>query len=607
MKKMMAAITSAALGLMAWMGRAETDPTKWDDCLGAAVGGVYEISDVAEFKAFATYAQTLGTANLKFALMADIDLSKSTLEDGSTTVGIGAQNMKDVVNGTDSDKYTNSFIAGAFRGEFDGRNHTISGVILPTVEYGGLFMSTYGATIKDLKVSLGNATGFAGTTGDFGGGVIAGVTVNTVIENCETVVAGDHNTFKGTKATAGIVGYAGGATTLRDCVNNLNIESSNEKVAGFAGCAENGKRPEAESLKGHVFENCTNNGAITCTKTSGKYAAGFAAYSYTDKNDANDAIVFKGTCAQNGTVKCDDGAKYSIISLNNKDVKVTFAEGAVVTTKQTDVAPANFAVDGLNFATIATVDSGSTATFVSNAAASANGASTKVMISGQTLTLATENDSIKLNQSMATATVEMASNLSDDDYEITKTVDGDVTTYTLVKKAVTPTINPVEAGTTTQEFDSDQAASDAAAAINAAKESYITVPNSIELTAEQKAAYVGLFTATANGKTVTVDFTEDAKTNTLVKAADAAVKTLDLQTFAAKTDGEQTLAVTGATPGLYYTLLSGTDTPADLPTVNSVQAGKDGNVSFTVTKSGTKAFFKIVISAHEITAASKAN
>ncbi len=177
---------------------------------------------------------------------------------------------------------------------------------------------------------------------------------------------------------------------------------------------------------------------------------------------------------------------------------------------------------------------------------------------------------------------------------------GSTDTYVIAKMAAAD--DPVGAGESAVYADADTA-SKAAEAINADKATLITIPNadSLNLSDQQKSDYAALFIATANGTTVTVDFTEDAKTNTLVKAATEAAKNLDLQTFAKATDGaEQTLAISDATPGLYYTLLMGTDSPADLPTANSVQAGNDGNVTFSLKKPGAKAFFRIAISAQAI-------
>ncbi len=447
-------------GVDYWVIVDDTTPAEktWATVLGEAdTDGAYTIDDADDFAKFAQgVADGLATKDVTFKLTGDIDLSNSTLDDGSTTIGIGVQNAKDMVNQiTNEDKsksdnpdYTNTFVKAAFQGTFDGGNYTISGVILPRTDYAGLFMSAYGATIKNLKVSLGNATGFATGDGNCGGGVIAGVTVNTTIENCKTLVAGEFNTFSSNKGMGGIVGYAGGGTTLSNCVNNLNIASTgNEKVGGLIACAEDGYHPTAEDYTGRVIENCTNNGAVTCGASDKVWAAGFVSY-------ASGAVTFKGTCAQNGTVT-GTGTKsvqYSIISPSKAGL-VTVDANAVITTTQTGLLSSKQTVDGLNFAAIETGDAGSKATFKFNSAAAINGANLKVMASGATVTLATAGDKITLDESLVTATVALAESLKET-YEAEKT-EGDNNVNTYEVKAIVWTITYYDDATEPAQFATD--------------------------------------------------------------------------------------------------------------------------------------------------------
>jgi hypothetical protein len=395
----------------------------WADYLGAADGnGAYLIDSAAEFASFAKQSQTLGTKDLTFKLTQDIALAVPA--DGSeSTPGVGIPNAKDMVNNSDGAK-VEDFQAGAFQGTFDGQNFTISGVVLPRTDYAGLFQSAYNATIKNLKVSLGNATGFATGTGNCGGGVIAGVTVNTIIENCQTVIAGEFNTFSSNKGMGGIVGYAAGGTTLSNCVNNLNITTTgNEKVGGLIACAQDGS---ASGFTGRVIDGCTNNGNVTCGAANKVWTAGFVSY-------ASSAVTFKGTCAQNGTVTGagDTSAQYSIIASSAANL-VTVEKGAVITTKQTNIASSKKAVDGLNFAVV----KDDVATFLSDAGALASGSTVKVLAGGQTLTLDSLGATVTLDQSVTNATVAQSANFSTDSFEV-KTTAGDVanvTTYALVSK-----------------------------------------------------------------------------------------------------------------------------------------------------------------------------
>ena len=573
----------------------------WTNVLGAPdANGAYKIDDATDLLAFAKHVNgtdgetALETAGVTFKLTADIALTVPA--DGSASIaGIGIPNAKELLSAEGYSTYK----AGAFKGTFDGGNFTISNVILPRTDYAGLFMSAYGATIRNMKVSLGNATGFATATtltdaetaadGNYGGGVILGVSVNTTVENCQTVVAGDYSTFKAPKALAGIVGYAGGATVIKNCTNSLAISSENTKVGGIAAILQTGVGPAAENYNGATVEGCTNNGNVSTTAGSSSMAAGLVSYVQMD-------LTIKGTCAQVGTVTGNPA--FSIISRYARIITVDAA--AAITTTQTDQLAANATIDGLTFATI----SEGTATFLANSAVTVGG-SYKVMASGAAFTLAKEGDTIIFDTSLATATVGMSSDFSSDDYEIRETADAQnekVITYTLAKKSTVPTLDPTDATGVT--YDSDEAATAAAAEFNEAVKTnpeLIAVPTVVTGEAD-KAAYRALFKAVADGTTVRLDFTEVAKEE-LATAAETAVKSIELQAFAAS-DGESAqnlLTVTKAVPGLWYTLLTGADTPANLPTAHSTQA-TSSTVTFSVTKDKTadRAFFRVKITTTEV-------
>ncbi len=178
---------------------------------------------------------------------------------------------------------------------------------------------------------------------------------------------------------------------------------------------------------------------------------------------------------------------------------------------------------------------------------------------------------------------------------------GDDGFYALAEKA--PAIVPIPAGTSKTDYVDDASATAAAAAINADKAAGVVIPNeeTLSLSEEQKAAYLALFEAKASGTSVTVDFTADAAAN-LQKAADDVASAFKLEELAASdgTTGVTLLTITDAKPGLFYTLLSGTETPASLPTATSVQAGADGTVAFSFKKAGDRAFFRLQISAQKV-------
>ena len=353
----------------------------WAEYLGEAVDGAYVIDDQAEFGKFVAKVATLGSATaegdpITFKLAADVTFAGV----------IGAAGNKDNL-GTAA-----TFAAGAFKGTFDGGDHTISDVVLPRADYTGLFGSLYGATVKNLTVAVKEGTtGFEaeGGTAEFCGGLVAGVSVKSTIENVTTAAG----TFKAQKAAAGIVGYAAGGTVLKNCVNNLNVISiGNEKVAGLVGCAQNTGTYEPAYV---TIDGCTNNGNVEC-QASGKSRAALLV-SYSDCE-----VKFQGTITARGTVTQAGSTAniQSIININSG--KATVVDGAVITAPATMKSTIHNgkAHAGLNYATVAD----GVATFVADSAA-VNGANLKVMTTGNTITLANVGDTITLDTTLATATV----------------------------------------------------------------------------------------------------------------------------------------------------------------------------------------------------------
>ena len=295
--------------------------------------------------------------------------------------GIGARDMKDTL-GSSLENFTS---ANVFKGTFDGGNYTISGLILKQGDYVGFFNSCYGATIKNLKISLGNATGWSDTADDQVGAVFAGVTVNTTLENCQTIVAGDNNTFKATKTAAGLVGFAANGTVLKNCVNNLNIWSAaNEKAAGLIACAQAGK----STGDGVVIENCSSYGNITA-KDGTTRAVGLVCY-------ADFAVTFKGDNIVGGTATIGPSGK-SVIDVAKGSV--TLEDGATFT------VPAGYktvtdgkAVDGLIYATV----DGNVATLVKASALAADGTYKVMATGGAPVIVLKEGETIAFDQTLAT-------------------------------------------------------------------------------------------------------------------------------------------------------------------------------------------------------------
>ncbi|MDO5313644.1 MAG: hypothetical protein Q4G55_09625 [bacterium] len=349
----------------------------WAEYLGEAIDGAYVIDDVAELVMFQKGVATLGSAGVTFKLGADIALKE-------TFAGIGLANAKDEINNA-------VYKEKAFQGSFDGDGHTISGLILQAGgDYIGLFNSCYNAEIKNLKVSLGNETGWSDAdTANSVGAVIVGVAADTTIENCQTVVDGTYNTFRATKTAAGIVAYAANGTKLINCVNNLNIVSvDNEKAGGLIACAQSSGSFNGDGV---IVDGCTNNGNVSSEKAKTSRASGLV--SYTDNK-----VTFKGHNVFVGTVAAPDGVQ-SIINLNKGSMVV--ADGATFTVPAAYRTVNQKAVDGVFYATV--VDG--VATLVKNEAAVA-GANLKVMANGAPeVVLANIGDAITLDTTLATVTV----------------------------------------------------------------------------------------------------------------------------------------------------------------------------------------------------------
>lgn len=159
-----------------------------------------------------------------------------------------------------------------FSGNFDGDNHTISGIYINQgTSYQGLFGSVVNGTIKNIGVvdsyikgssytggivgkCLGTVTncfisGSVNGTKDRIGG-IAGYISGTVA-NCSSsgIITGGSNDTSPTYG-GGIVGSAAASATVTDCFNSSSIYGNNE-VGGIVGKNEG------------TVTNCQNSGSIT--------------------------------------------------------------------------------------------------------------------------------------------------------------------------------------------------------------------------------------------------------------------------------------------------------------------------------------------------------
>ncbi len=137
-----------------------------------------------------------------------------------------------------------------FMGTLDGNGHTISGLNVAANDYDALISAAKDATIKNLTVE-GTVNGVNAA------GIVARVEGNTVIENCVSKV-----TVTGTTKAGGIVSNVTGANAkIINCTNDGAVSCSKAAAGGVGG------------IVGYVngnasvdIINCTNNGNVTGTE-----------------------------------------------------------------------------------------------------------------------------------------------------------------------------------------------------------------------------------------------------------------------------------------------------------------------------------------------------
>ncbi len=357
----------------------------------------YTIGTLAELKAFQQYvAAGFTTQGKTFAQTNDIALTEAW-------PGIGIQNGKDLVT-SETAADVKAFDDGAFCGTFDGQNHTISnfqmigkGDNAEGLDYCGFFNSTYGATIKNLKIQYAGALFAADTTASTkeSGATFVGVAKGSTLQNLTTIAG----TVSCSKGFGGIVGYLMG-TTVDSCTNNLNMTSlANNKCGGIAMICQ-----KADCS----ISNCKNTG--TMTTGSGEHGG---IIGYTDTitiSDCENTAACKMFYHHGGTVT---------LSGTNK--------GNATVASYTGVA-----TPGLNFATV----DGNVATFVADNALEAGGAY-KVMAAGATAiaNLAAKDDYISFDTALvATEDTKPTFNITAGAGLVAKpTTSGTVTTYTADK------------------------------------------------------------------------------------------------------------------------------------------------------------------------------
>lgn len=302
-------------------------------------GETLTISTADELIAFAQKVNggDESAVNAKVALGADITLPSTAWTPIGSVTGVGYSSI--------------ATPTVAFKGTFDGKGHSINGLVLSVksndVTCMGFFGATDGATIRNLSFNEATMdfTSSGISSGNISIGTVAGYAYDTVIEDVDvtasftgaatstaarhvavggiagTVAASDASASSVTRCTfsgsitsdigskysnsssavvSGIVASVPNTSScktvlIKDCVNKATINTKSHRAAGIIGNA----------FHVHV-EGCVNEGDITCNQSSsaasgsvaGTRMGGILAYcSSTSTND-----FYLQDCVNKGTV-----------------------------------------------------------------------------------------------------------------------------------------------------------------------------------------------------------------------------------------------------------------------------------------------------------------
>lgn len=266
----------------------------------ASIGG---IPDVEEFMKFVEAVNTNDgisrwqNASKEVELLADINLSEYK---EWTPIG----NPETVGNGN----YVGAYTGPAFKGVFEGGNHTISGfnptVKVPASGTFGLFGVLDGATVKNLNV-VTDLSISADEIAD--AGVLVGTAISSTIQNVKVsgkITSAGNGADNKRFALGGIAGFVfntgTGISLIKDCTVNLTVNAdcgkNTKNGAGgamYGGIA--GFVTTAQDNSANDIQNCVNNGELTVKlgRCSGIVAtANYGGHFLNCTNNANQVNTF---------------------------------------------------------------------------------------------------------------------------------------------------------------------------------------------------------------------------------------------------------------------------------------------------------------------------
>ena len=160
-------------------------------------------------------------------------------------------------------------IDNAFKGTFDGNNHTLNKLTQSGRNVAGLFGYVEGGTVKNLTLDNVDITSF-----QFGGSVCGCLRSGTV-KNCKTygTMNGGGTEYHAHRHVGCVVGTATGTSRIISCENYINftysnLESPYGSVGGIVGCASTNTDVDtcinAGNIKGGEFVAgiCANGGKL---------------------------------------------------------------------------------------------------------------------------------------------------------------------------------------------------------------------------------------------------------------------------------------------------------------------------------------------------------
>lgn len=274
----------------------------------------YLINNLEDLKKFRDDVNIGNTYEGKYVLLtADIDLSGEVW----TPIGTSVYSKEP----TDDD-------IKMFAGNFDGGNHTITGLTsegyVPDSdetednEYSfGLFGCVYGSNISNINLEGVDVDGTTRENSDGnnvdGSGVAALVGYympvdgkTSIIENCH-VLSG---TVKASNNMGGLIGFIDSNfrmpevdITIKDCSNAADVTTDAREAGGVVGLIRSSRTDiEHISMRGNIlFENCENSGDITSLGGGNPSAGGILGRDGNEDSWAKLNMVFDG-CKNTGKI-----------------------------------------------------------------------------------------------------------------------------------------------------------------------------------------------------------------------------------------------------------------------------------------------------------------